>query len=114
MKLTKEQLEKAKTAKNPDELLALAKENGMEMTRGEAGRYLAILGTPGELTDSELADVSGGCGEPEKPIYTAMLCDRCGCNTFWNGDYVNGQKYKCPMCGEPAFHGTHTTDYLNW
>ena len=45
---TPELIEKAKSAKTPEELMSLAKENGIEQT--------------GELSDSELDNVSGGCG----------------------------------------------------
>ena len=62
MKLTNEQLAKVKAAKNAEELLALAKENGMEMTDDEAKKYFADLHKEGELADDELDNVSGGGG----------------------------------------------------
>lgn len=108
MKFTPEQIKKARTAKNAEELLTFAKEDGVELTGDEARKRFA------ELSDNELDNVSGGCGEPEKPIYTAMICDNCGCNTFWDGDYVNGIMYKCNMCAHKTFHGIYTTDYLDW
>ena len=114
MNFTTEQLAKAKQAKSADELLVLAKESGIELTEMEAKKYCSILNTLGELHDDELENVAGGCGEPEKPIYTAMICDNCGCNTFWRGNYVNGIMYKCNMCEHETFHGTYTTDHLNW
>ena len=114
MEFTQEQIAKAKAAKSAEELIALAKENGIELTEMEAGKYCSLLNTPGTFPDDELENVSGGCGEPEKPIYTAMICDNCGSNTFWKGDYVNGIMYKCNMCAHETFHGTYTTDYLNW
>ena len=67
MKFTLEQLTKAKAAKNAEELLALAKENGMELTEEEAAKYFADLHKEGELSDDELDNVSGGgCGEEPK------------------------------------------------
>ena len=39
MKLTQEQLAKAKAAKSVEELIALAKENGMELSEEEAKNY---------------------------------------------------------------------------
>ena len=42
MELNKELLAKAKEAKTPEELLALAKENGMELTEESAKAYAEI------------------------------------------------------------------------
>ncbi len=64
-KMTPELLEKAKQVKTPEELLALAKENGMEPTPEEANTYFAMLNPQdGELNDDELDQVAGGrkCG----------------------------------------------------
>ena len=56
-----ELLEKAKQAKNAEELLTLAKENGMEMTEDQAQAYYAQLHpTSGEMADDELENVAGG------------------------------------------------------
>ena len=63
MELTKELVAKAKEAKTPEELMALAKENGIELTEEEAKAYFDRLHPQtGELSDSELDNVSGGCG----------------------------------------------------
>ena len=60
MKFTKEQIEKAKAAKSVEELLALAKENGMELTEEEAAKYFTEWHKEGELSDEELDNVAGG------------------------------------------------------
>ena len=63
MEMSKELLAKAKEAKNPDELMSLAKENGIELTAESAASYFERLNSKtGELSDSELDNVSGGCG----------------------------------------------------
>ena len=63
MELNKELLAKAKETKTPEELLALAKENGAELTEESAKAYFDRLHPQtGELSDSELDNVSGGCG----------------------------------------------------
>ena len=63
MELTKELVAKAKEAKNPEELMALAKENGIGLTEEEAKAYFDRLHPQtGELSDNELDNVSGGCG----------------------------------------------------
>ena len=62
-KFTPELIEKAKEAKTPDELMSLAKENGVELTEESAASYFDRLNPKtGELSDSELDNVSGGCG----------------------------------------------------
>ena len=63
--LTPELIAKAKAAKNTEELLALAKENGVELSEEEAKTYFAQLGANGAVADDELESVSGGfnCGD---------------------------------------------------
>ena len=58
---SEELIEKAKQAKSVEELLALAKENGMEMTEEQANAYFSQLHpTSGEIADEELENVAGG------------------------------------------------------
>ena len=89
--LTPEMIEKAKAAKSAEELLALAKENGVEMTVDEAATYFAQLNpTSGELSDDDLDNVAGGAG---------------GCQTFEEQGLKGGTKVRvtsadrCPVCG---------------
>ena len=86
MKFTPEQLAKAKQAKSVEELLALAKENGMELTEEEAKNYFAELNKEGEIADEELDNVSGGCGSYERPDVV-------------NVEVVSEGVYRCPKCG---------------
>ena len=58
--LTSELIAKAKAAKSAEELLALAKENGLELTEEEAKTYFAQLNANGALSDDELDAVAGG------------------------------------------------------
>ena len=60
MKYSKELIEKAKTAKTAEELLAMAKAENIEMTAEEAAKYFAELHKTGELSDEELDNVAGG------------------------------------------------------
>ena len=61
MKLTQEMMEKARAAKSAEELLEIAKDNGVEMTADEAKSYFAQLNPKsGELDDDLLEGVSGG------------------------------------------------------
>ena len=79
--LTDEQIAKVKACKNSDELLALAKEEGIE------------------LTDEQLAAVSGGgvcsvvsdIGDKINPTD----CPKCGAN----GPKKDGDKRVCKKCG---------------
>ena len=61
MNISKELLEKAKQAKTAEELLALAKNEGIELTAEQAAKAFAELNKTGELSDEELDNVSGGC-----------------------------------------------------
>ena len=63
MNITKELLEKAKTAKTAEELLAMAKAENIELTEEQAAKAFAELNKSGELSDEELDNVSGGCGK---------------------------------------------------
>ena len=58
-KLTKEMLAKAMQCETADELIALAKTGGYELTKGEAEAYLAELDNV-ELDEVSLQKVAGG------------------------------------------------------
>ena len=57
--ITKEMLEKAMQCKTAEELIALAKAEGIEVTKAEAEAYLAEL-SDAELDDKVLKKVAGG------------------------------------------------------
>ena len=79
MKFTPEQLAKAKTAKSAEELIALAKENSIELTEEEAKKFFAELNKEGALADDELDNVSGGCGRTVVNVhYFTFECPFCG------------------------------------
>ena len=61
-KFTTELIEKAKRAKSAEELSAIAKENGFDLTDDEAKNYFDKLSASGALSDDELDSVAGGCG----------------------------------------------------
>ena len=101
-KLTQELIEKAKQAKTPEEIAALAKEIGAEMTPEEANTYFAMLNPKtGELADDELEDVAGGrkCGTTymdHKPVVTLLN----SCEHFQKGKIkdAKGEEGKCKDC----------------
>ena len=66
--LTKEQIEKARACKSSEELLKLARQEGIE------------------LTDEQLEAISGGaCLEPRRPI--DLICPQCGSSNVSYEDF---------------------------
>ena len=103
--MNKELLAKAKEAKNPDELMSLAKENGVELTEESAKAYFNKLHPKtGELSDSELDNVSGGCGggydaSRPHPRFTVgqsvlYICGWLGANRITASAKVMKRSYK--------------------
>ena len=84
MDINKEMLEKAKTAKTVEEFIALAQENGIELSEEKATAYFEKLNAKSkELADEELENVvGGGCGDPEvdaKHWCEHFVCKDSGC-----------------------------------
>ena len=69
MNVSKELLEKAKTAKKAEELIEMVKEENIELTVEQAAKAFAELHKAGELSDEELDNVSGGCSPSAPPKY---------------------------------------------
>ena len=71
--LTKEMIEKAMQCETAEDLIALAKSEGMELTKEEAEAYLAEL-DDFELDDALLRNVAGGATDEDcttrKPLYS--------------------------------------------
>ena len=59
MKLTQEIIEKAKAAESAEELLSIAKENGVDMTADEAKTYFEQINA-NSLDEDLLEGVAGG------------------------------------------------------
>ena len=88
--MNEEMITKAKEAKSVEELIALAKENGIELNEEDAKMYFEQLNAKkGELSDDELSDVSGG-----------------GCETK-----VDGKKYTVVTSGCKCFTGQYLCNY---
>ena len=65
--ITKEMLEKAMKCKSAEELMALAKSEGIELTKDEAEAYMAELADV-ELDGREMKNVAGGtCYMADEP-----------------------------------------------
>ena len=118
MKFTDEMLEKAKTAKSAEELLAMAKAENIEISAEEAAKAFAELNKTGELSDEELDNVAGGCGKEEipEPKYKigdmvissrGFPCHTCGIyrdfqitEVHRSPDGKHTYSIACPECGE--------------
>lgn len=82
--LTEEQIGKIKECKSQEEVLKIAKEEGIE------------------LSDEQLEAVSGGCGTGHGSTwYTGGVCPKCGStNTkMYNGTFSHGATKVCFDCG---------------
>ena len=67
MNFTEEQLKKMNSAKSAEELIALAKAEGIEATEEQIKAYFASMHNEGELADDELDNVSGAGCDSAKP-----------------------------------------------
>ena len=122
MKISKELLEKAKTAKSAEELLEMAKTEKIELTAEEAAKAFAELNKSGELSDEELDNVSGGCEDtPDRSYARRKACrwDADGNATHWYAlDYATGRVdmivyYTCPKCGGMLHEGFYYKLYCD-
>ena len=131
LNLTPEMIEKAKGTKSAEELLALAKENGVELTEKEAATYFAQLNPKsGELDDDELDAVAGGgcqsgssgrivvssgcecfngqfehvCVNPSAGDYTLRRTDNESLRKTW-AEFAYGYGGRCGVCYHLEFEG---------
>lgn len=115
MELNKELLVKAKEAKTPEELLTLAKENGMEMTAEKAQKIFAQLHSQsGELSDDELDNVAGGgCHNGGRLVVSAMhYCDEWRCKDDGSQWVIDGMLECCKTCRVTAY--CHSCQYCTY
>ncbi len=89
--MNNELIQKAKAAKSPEEILELARENGMtDFTEENARTYFDTVKKRGELADSELENATGGgCavkGHGQKMVLPINVCDH------WMCEYCNGAR----------------------
>ena len=87
--LTKEQIEKAMQCKTADELIALAKSEGCELTKEEAEAYLVEIADV-ELDEEKLKQVAGG-----------GLYGDCSAKECVTKDFDQCFSYKCHLKGMP-------------
>jgi predicted ribosomally synthesized peptide with nif11-like leader len=94
--LTPELIAKAKAAKSAEELLALAKENGIELTEEDAKTCFEQLHANREISDDELEAVAGGgaCQDilnffQARNKLNNGACPNCGNNSKFSNTYAN-------------------------
>ncbi len=96
--MEQELIAKAKKAQTPEELAAIAKENGVKMTDEEAKTYFDQLHPKtGELADEELDNVAGGgCYAKDGYLWTTIGHK---CKHYVQSDNPPpGVKGTCYMC----------------
>lgn len=105
--LSEELLEKAKQTKSVEELLSLAKENGVEMTEEQANAYFTQLHkASGEIADDELENVAGGgchSGDGRLVVTERYDCENwictCGNNRSKTEIFSRNANEVCTSCG---------------
>ena len=131
MKLTKELIEKAKTANAAEELHAMAKAENIELSAEEAESAFTKLHKTGELSDEELDNVAGGCGGEEitEPKYKegdlvwisgGFACYTCGRYRAFKVTEVHRSpvgkhtySVACPDCGEKWWNANVEEDSID-
>ena len=102
MAINNELIAKAKETKSVEELMALAKENDIEMTEENAEAYFnQFHPTSGELSDEELDNVAGGsCYAGDGRMVTSLghVCHEFSCKK--DGSYAYGFICIVPHCAE--------------
>ena len=86
--------------------MALAKENGMELTEESAKAYFEQLNPKtGELSDDELNNVAGGgCHNGGRLVVSVMhYCDEWRCKDDGDQYYEYGIMICCNTCGVDAY-----------
>ena len=114
MKYSIEQIKLAKNAQSAEELIAAAAENGITLSKEEAGQYFDKLHQQMPLSEEELDNVSGGswlCGpnepdDPAKVTQTYLKCDNPYCYYYafswkvWTGYFDKDYTCKCSECNK--------------
>lgn len=92
-----ELMKKVESVGSPEELLAIAKENNINLTEEKAKELYGRMHKTGELSDDELDNVAGGgCGSTQED----EICPACGAvNNFTKTPFAYGFFYVCNSCG---------------
>lgn len=97
-----EMISKAQKAESAQELLAIARENGLDLSPEDAQRYIDVKNQNGELPDEVLDGVSGGAAYTLRGGYLIVTnfheCDR----------------WRCSKCGGSDFSYTQVANEQGW
>lgn len=93
---------KAKEAKSAEEIVAIAKENGLEVCIDDAQKYIELNSKSGEISDEALDGVTGG-----------------GAYTVFGGylivtNFHECDRWKCDECGGSDFKNTQVGNETGW
>ena len=101
MMFTEEMLRKAKTAASAEELLEMAKAEGIEFSADEAARYYSLLHGSLELSDDDLEQIAGGKGEKPtpQPKYRNGLTVERDWHTHISKGTITGTDHYSPSAG---------------
>jgi hypothetical protein len=93
MKLTPEQISAVRAAKTPEEVITIADKLGVTVTESDANLFFTRLHESNDLSDEELAAISGGgCGGESLPTSCVKGYDNMAFHP-----------YKCKGCGYVRF-----------
>ena len=117
MKFSKEMIEKAKSAASAEELVEMAKAEGIKLSADDAAKYFDFLHGSHELSDDEVQEVAGGKGEDSTPgakfsVGQTVVKD-WSCNTYYTGTITaNNINYLTDWGWEYSIHYYKRKD--NW
>ncbi len=109
--MTNELILKAKECKSAEELLALAKENGIEMTAEEAAEKFTALNNVGELSDDELENAAGG-GCATHGIAMPDRFPKVG-QVFTVKGRIMDVQWECSKCGSIYYRCTSLEEWTD-
>ncbi len=94
MEINKELIAKAKECETAQELLSLAKENGIEMNEEQANSLFAQLNKTGEISEEELENTAGG-----RCDFLYEQCPKCRQRHVILKHKGSVAYYHCKICG---------------
>lgn len=93
-----ELLQKARKAKSSEELLDIARENGVELTKEDADGYFEELHQSRKLSDEELDNVAGGGCNNDSGYKKGQMCPKCKSTKITNASANSAYCYHCTNC----------------
>ena len=109
MNYSNELIEKAKQSKSAEELLAIAKAENIELSAEEAESAFNKLHRTGELSDEELDNVAGGCGDDSENEKSKVPVPKFNIS---NKVYINPERYRGTVVDFKYQNGTFIYDIV--